>query len=254
MFIGMWNFADDLGRLALAPKTLKAQIFPSDDLNSQSILGMVSELITNGLVLKYEVEGREYLQIVGWQHQRIDKPQPGKCPGPVNGYSKNDPGMVATEGKVVECSGKEGNSEANASGAGAPVDPSIAEREFFQRGREVLGKNAGGLLAKLKTSRGHNVSLARAAIETAATKQNPAEYIAAIIRGPPVARPTTMHQQRQAEGKAILDELHEFNTGSSRGEDSRLLRHDPGDGTEGVCSGSGGNLVELSAGGSRSRG
>ena len=97
LFIGMWNFADDLGRLAFAPKTIKAQIFPSDDIGFDVIRGMIQELSTNGLLLIYEVSGKEYLQIVGWQHQRIDKPQPGKCPAPVNGYSKNDPGMVATD-------------------------------------------------------------------------------------------------------------------------------------------------------------
>src|SRR4051812_23685845 len=89
LFLGMWNFADDLGRLPLSPKTLKAQIFPSDDISSEIILGMVGELSKNGLVLVYVVDGREYLQITGWQHQRIDKPQPGKYPSPTNGYSKN---------------------------------------------------------------------------------------------------------------------------------------------------------------------
>jgi hypothetical protein len=97
LFIGMWNFADDLGRLALAPKTIKAQIFPSDDIDFNTIRGMIDELSRNGLVMIYDVSGKEYLQIVGWQHQRIDKPQPSKCPAPIHERSKNDPGMVATD-------------------------------------------------------------------------------------------------------------------------------------------------------------
>lgn len=97
LFIGMWNFADDLGRLALAPKTIKAQIFPSDDISFDNIRGMIDDLSKNGLLLIYEVDGKEYLQIVGWQHQRIDKPQPGKCPAPTKGYSKNATGTVATD-------------------------------------------------------------------------------------------------------------------------------------------------------------
>lgn len=111
MFIGMWNFADDLGRLPLSSKTIKAQIFPSDDISSDTILGMIEELSENGLILTYEVDGRRYIQIVGWQHQRIDKPQPGKCPGPANSYSKIIPGMLATEGKGKEGKGKEGSGE-----------------------------------------------------------------------------------------------------------------------------------------------
>jgi hypothetical protein len=122
LFIGMWNFADDLGRLPLSAKSIKAMVFPSDDLSSESILGMIDELSKNGLVLIYRVEDRDYLQITGWQHQRIDKPQPGKCPSPVNGYSENVRGTVATDTKGKEGKGEDRNSEANASGAEAPAD------------------------------------------------------------------------------------------------------------------------------------
>ncbi len=105
LFIGMWNFADDCGRFPLAPKTIKAQIFPGDDISSETILGMIAELSANGLLLHYTARSREFLQITGWQHQRIDKPQPAKYPAPVDGYSKNAPGMVATEGKGEERKG-----------------------------------------------------------------------------------------------------------------------------------------------------
>lgn len=84
--------------------------------------------------------------------------------------------------KVEDKEDKE-HSEAKASGASAPLDPAIPEREYFLRGREVLGKGAGGLIAKLLKAKGMNVALARAAIEQASTKQNPAEYIGAAIRG-----------------------------------------------------------------------
>lgn len=91
MFIGMWNFADDLGRLPYSPKSIKAQIFPSDDISLDTIRGMIKELSSNGLILIYYVEDKEYLQITGWQHQRIDKPQPAKYPAPFFEHSKNDP-------------------------------------------------------------------------------------------------------------------------------------------------------------------
>lgn len=70
-------------------------------------------------------------------------------------------------------------------GAVAPLDPAIPEREYFERGRSVLGKGAGGLIGKLLKAKGGNVALARAAIEQASQKQNPTEYVAAICRGPP---------------------------------------------------------------------
>lgn len=58
------------------------------------------------------------------------------------------------------------------------------EYQYFARGKEILGNKAGGLLVKLLRSKQGNVALARAAIETASTKHNPAEYIGAILRGP----------------------------------------------------------------------
>jgi len=254
LFIGMWNFADDLGRLALAPKTLKAQIFPSDDINSESILGMIDELSRNGLALLYEVDGRKYLQITGWQHQRIDKPQAGKHPGPVNGFSKSVPGMVATEGKGKEWKGKEGNSEPIGSGAEAPPDPSVPEREYFARGRDVLGSEAGGLIAKILKAKGGNVALARAVLEQASQKQNPREYAAAACRGPPPTRPLTEHQRAQQETKDILDDLDHFARGSGRRgkEDPRLLSDHSSERSEGLRGGTGEAVIDLPSSGYRS--
>lgn len=65
-------------------------------------------------------------------------------------------------------------------GAAAPIS---AEKELFDRGKAVLGVKAGGLIAKLLKAKDGNVALARAAIETASTKQQPGEYIGAIVRG-----------------------------------------------------------------------
>lgn len=67
---------------------------------------------------------------------------------------------------------------------GAPQLPlADPEADLFRRGKEVAGKEAGGLIAKLLKAKNRNVALARAIIETASTKQSPREYIAAVIRG-----------------------------------------------------------------------
>jgi hypothetical protein len=47
----------------------------------------------------------------------------------------------------------------------------------------VLGKEAGGLVAKLKRAKHGNVPLTRAALEQASTKDNPREYVGRIING-----------------------------------------------------------------------
>lgn len=65
--------------------------------------------------------------------------------------------------------------------ADAAPDPEV---ELFRRGKEVLGKTAGGLIKQLLTAKDGKVNMARAAIETAAGKENPREYIGRIISGP----------------------------------------------------------------------
>lgn len=96
LFVGMWNFADDKGRLPCAPKTLKAQIFPADDIDSANVLRLIDELSANGLVQRYTVDDKEYLQVTGWHHQKIDKPQKPKHPEPPE-HSPNVPRKVSTD-------------------------------------------------------------------------------------------------------------------------------------------------------------
>ena len=75
----------------------------------------------------------------------------------------------------------ETDSVTNVTGAEAPN----VEKEYFDRGKDLLGKNAGGLLAKLAKSQGHDYSKALELIDTARTKQNPKEWIAAHCRDRP---------------------------------------------------------------------
>jgi hypothetical protein len=72
----------------------------------------------------------------------------------------------------------------------APLFEKTEDAELFDRGKVVLGKEAGGLIARLLKSKKGNVALARAAIEQASTKENPREYIGAILRGPADVRHT----------------------------------------------------------------
>ena len=74
LFIGMWNFCDDGGNHPASLKQLKMQIFPSDDISVADIGVMVNELITNELIDKYEANGKKYWHVLGWHHQKIDKP------------------------------------------------------------------------------------------------------------------------------------------------------------------------------------
>ncbi|MDB5937577.1 MAG: hypothetical protein JWQ01_4921 [Massilia sp.] len=107
MFIGLWNFADDHGRLPCAPKTIKAQIFPADDINSETVRGMIDELSANGLVQVYVVDDKEYLFITGWRHQKIDKRQQAKYPEPPAYQSPTIRRTVSTDLRGSEGIGEE---------------------------------------------------------------------------------------------------------------------------------------------------
>jgi hypothetical protein len=130
--------------------------------------------------------------------------------------------------------------------ADARPDPSIPEREYFMRGREVLGKGAGGLIGKLLKAKGGNVALARAALETASTKEKPSEYVAACCRDGPVAKPLTEFQRKQQETNDVRAELRNFGKGSaSGGALDRLLPDDHGQRSEGLRGGLGPTVLAI---------
>ncbi len=73
--------------------------------------------------------------------------------------------------------------EARASGGEGPTRAEL-ERELFRRGKQILGKNAGGMITALLKAKQFDVALARSVVEAAATKQDAREYVAGAIRNP----------------------------------------------------------------------
>jgi hypothetical protein len=80
VFIGLWNFVDDAGRMEFSTKKLKMLILPSDSADMSKLLG---EIRGKKLITVYQVEGKEYLQVNGFEkHQKIDKRTASKLPAP----------------------------------------------------------------------------------------------------------------------------------------------------------------------------
>ena len=252
-FAGLWTAADKSGRFKWKPRELKLDCLPHDDVDFSRVL---DALTTRGWLVRYAVQGVEYGAIPTWEtHQVINNREtPSKLPAP------NENNTLTREARVPDATatphkgkGREGeregeeNSEANASGADAPPDPAIPEREYFERGRKVLGPKAGAMIANLLKAKGRNVALARAALEEASQKQKPMEYVAAICRGPPPVKATTVYQQRQAEGREILNEIDQSIARRSGPDDFIALRHDPGDGRALVRGGSGSDVIDIPA-------
>lgn len=74
LFVGLWNFCDDGGSHPASAKTLKAEVFPGDDISASDVQGLIQELIEQGLLREYEVSEKPYWCVTGWHHQKIDKP------------------------------------------------------------------------------------------------------------------------------------------------------------------------------------
>ena len=80
LFIGLWNFADDEGRMVYSPTRIKLQILPADSVDISALLG---EIRGKSLIVVYAVDGVEYLQVVNFaRHQKVDKRTPSKYPAP----------------------------------------------------------------------------------------------------------------------------------------------------------------------------
>lgn len=103
LFIGLWNFCDDSGRMVYSPKRIKMQVFPAESLDCSELLG---EIRRESLIEVYVVDGVEYLSISGFdKHQKIDKRSASKLPPPPNSAESHR--IPPTEGKGMEGKGKE---------------------------------------------------------------------------------------------------------------------------------------------------
>jgi hypothetical protein len=75
LFPGLWTLADREGRLEDRPKRIKIEIFPYNDYDIDALL---SELISGGFIVRYEVNGVKCLYIPNFvKHQR---PHPNETP------------------------------------------------------------------------------------------------------------------------------------------------------------------------------
>lgn len=93
--------ADDLGRMDARPAILRARCFPlKESLSAEKIAKWQEAVWDAGLVGKYEVASKPYLQILEWE-QRVRSN--GKYPGPDDGHMSvncpTDVGLGKGKGK-----------------------------------------------------------------------------------------------------------------------------------------------------------
>jgi HNH endonuclease len=86
LWIATWNHADDEGILRWSPDYIKAQVFPYDaDLTVAKVAKLMTEVVEGDFVYPYR-SGRVHQQLAliirFRKHQRINRPQEGRLPGP----------------------------------------------------------------------------------------------------------------------------------------------------------------------------
>lgn len=102
LFIGLWNFADDDGRMQFSPRKIMMQVLPADSLDSSALFG---EIRSKSMIDIYVVDGVEYLEIKNFsKHQKIDKRTASKFPANTNNSSipPDFPRLSPTEGNGME--------------------------------------------------------------------------------------------------------------------------------------------------------
>jgi hypothetical protein len=107
-WIGLWTQCDDQGRTKDNPKLIKADVWPLDPVTLTEIEEDLITLADHGRIVRYEVDGRRYLEITNWSdHQSINRPTPSKIPAPLSTENGSYP-QVSTHTQLTEDSPQEG--------------------------------------------------------------------------------------------------------------------------------------------------
>lgn len=130
-WIGLWTHCDDHGRTEDNARLIKARIWPLDDVNLRDIEDDLITLAAHGRIVRYDVDGRRYLEIVNWsEHQSINRPSKSRIPPPGAGANADssqahpplsEPSSDTHSGKGKEGKGMEGaRASANNTGPSPP--------------------------------------------------------------------------------------------------------------------------------------
>lgn len=138
LFIGLWNFCDDGGNHTASARTIKAEIFPGDDISSPDVQLLLDELSSNGLLALYTHDNKDYLHVTGWHHQKIDKPT-FKHPSYIPEKSE-PPRRIVDDSSPPEGKGREGNTTLSGNPDDPPDNP---KKETARSVLEYLNSKAG---------------------------------------------------------------------------------------------------------------
>ncbi len=243
LFIGLWNFCDDEGRMVYSPKRLKMQIFPADALD---VTALFAELAAGGLVQRYAVDETEYLVVRGFaKHQKIDKRSPSRLPlPPTFAESPRLPSSPAESLRIPppEGNGREGNgmegkgSEAKASGMApselSTVPPrlhaSMGKDDLWAAGKALLeeaglpARQCGSFVGRLAREHGRDVAMEAVRAAVLERPADPISYLQGTCLH--LAGRRSSHPPWYATEQGVLEKGRELSLAARPGESLQAYR------------------------------
>lgn len=129
VFIGLWSFSDDDGRMEYQPARIRMQLFPCGSVTSAKLTEYLGELIERSLIRVYAVDSKQFLDIPNFaKHQKINRPTPSRLP-PYSGSAH----AILSEPSGTEGKGRERERKRAAKQPAAPPDGFAAVRDAYPR-------------------------------------------------------------------------------------------------------------------------
>lgn len=147
LFIGLWNLADDHGRLRGHPSFIQGQVFPYD--HDIDIPNSLEQLELAGRIVQYRRDGQRFIWIRKFsEHQKMDKRTDSKLPEPTAQETECPAEKLAEpaekgalEWKGREGKGKEQGKEPEAAADAAPSLSGVqAPESLGQLAQVTLGR------------------------------------------------------------------------------------------------------------------
>lgn len=142
LYIGMWNFCDDLGIIRADVVWLKSKIFPFDQIQIQQFEKICQEILRNGFISLFSYRGEEFYYLPKFSlHQKINKPNFEDVNVPkellfkglskITEQSRNNHGLITEQSipKIEEVEEENNNIP--------PIIPLIGDEEILQKQKEL---------------------------------------------------------------------------------------------------------------------
>lgn len=181
VFAGLWGHCDKAGTFEWRPRQLKLDILPFLDFDMAATLKLLAD---NGFVEHYEVDGKHYGHVPTFlEHQRIsgkEAQEKEKFPKPTETQTGSNGEATGKQPRRQEGKGRE--EEGKEHGGQAANGSETLEAKVYRIGKSVLGKSSGGVITRLRRLPGMTDARAIELLEQATDKENPAEWIGAVLK------------------------------------------------------------------------